>query len=318
MVTLCMRTSTIALLLAVAAVNTAPLPCQAPNPAPRATLQALHILGEIPARLERISTLPDGSNVLTLFLGRVRQSLDRGDELRLFDPATEELLTTATVADDARGDTASGRIHVRVRLAVPTAAPRLGELAPSRRADFPRSAEGRDAFVREHGPRVTIVVEFEPGKDDDPANFVQIVDRRTNAPVTAADAVPTNSSFTLRFREPVDLATLHVQMLSARGPANTPVEVPMRAFALDQTNTTFRFEPALGLAFTPDMRTTALEDRDRPPAQRRPHYHLRIAAGAVGVRLQAGRNQPLAFDVPITIDPAEEDNFVGWRTVHGR
>ena len=73
----------------------------------------LHIVGEIPARLERLRRRDGGEVALTLYFGAVRQALDRGDVLQFVDPDTGRPLATAAVLQDTRIDAASGRAHVR-------------------------------------------------------------------------------------------------------------------------------------------------------------------------------------------------------------
>jgi hypothetical protein len=279
------------------------------QPAAPAAAGALRLVGHFPGWLERITAQADGTSVMTLLVGTMRQPMDRGDAIRLFDPATGDLLTTVEVLSDTRADVASGRVHVRVRFAEASTAVRLAALAPARASEQPSAAE-RDRFVRDHAPRVTIVVDFDPNAGDRIEDFVEIAASGTGTAV-AADAVHPESRFTLRFREAVDLATLEqIQMLVA---GDAVAQVPMRVFAVDDANTVFRFEAPLGLAFTPAMRARAIEDRELPLTRRRPHYRLSIAAGAAGLRARSGGRLDAPLELPITIDPAAADNLVAWR-----
>jgi len=296
-------------LVAVAAGST--LRCQEIGP---------HLAGQLRLQrqsagwLERIHEQTDGSAVLSLLGAAPWHPVHRGDEVQVQDPATGQMIGTATVVAGTRADALSGRLHVRVRFAEETMIARLVALAPSSHRDYPRDARERGAFVRARAARALLVAHFESANGDLLADFVGISTRREGKAIVSPDAVPPDCSFMLRFNEPVDVGTLsRVQMVTAATDGTTQVVVPMRAYAIDQTNTAFRFEAPLGLPLTPAMREAAIVDPESHPAQRRPHFYLRIAAGAGGLRSTSGKQLPTDLELPITIDPNAEDNLVGWR-----
>ncbi len=276
----------------------------------------LRILGEIPAHLERVADAEGGEVVLTVLLRGVQQAIDRGDVLRIADPATGALLTTATVTRDTRTESVAVRAHVRVRLDRPTAAARLREIAAAAHQAFPARGETRVAFVHEHGAPVTLALPFEPENGDDPRNFVRVVEKGRDGKdggVMADGLIAPHVGFRIRFDRPVDGATLdQVQLIVPQAKGDTTHLVPMRTLDVDGTMTTFRFEPPLGLTFTPAMRKRALTEVG---TTKRPHYQLQIAAGlksADGARLRT------ALELPITIDPKAPDNHVGYHVYRVR
>jgi hypothetical protein len=269
----------------------------------------LRVVGEFPARVERVRPQQDGTTMLTLFVGPLRRAIRPGDSVHLFDSDGDEVMATASVVAETRVGAATGRLHVRVRIDDADVTAKLTARAAERRPGFPSTGDGRDAFVAEHGPKATIIAPFEPERGDDPAEFVRVGATGSSEPTGAAQRAPTHCSFTLRFADPVEPSTLrHVRLFAANG----TTEVPLRVFATDTSNTRFRFEPPLGLTFTDDMRRATREDPERA------HYHLRIAAGDGGVFAANGPPLALPFDLPITIDPDAATNRVAWRVLKAR
>lgn len=267
----------------------------------------LRLVGHFPGRLEHIRPRADGTAVLTVLVGPLRQAIDRGDRLLVSDPATGRQLGAGTVALDTRAEPDSGRVHVSVRFDDADTATLLTGLAPARHRVFPTAAAERDAFVRAHGPKVTIVAPHEPGRGDLLADFVQIARDRA-APVTDHTRVPPQCSFTLRFDQPVDPSTLRCVELRATDGAGPGAVVPVRILAVDSSNTVFRFEPPMGLPFLPAMRAAP----GGPARASEPQYLLHIGAGRGGLRSIGGHVLEAPLHLPITLDPASPLNLVGY------
>ena len=284
---------TIAVTLAGLALLVGVLPGQATAP----ESEPLRILGRIPTRLERVSRRPDDSYVFTLFVGEVRQGLEPGDELRVLDSKNGKLVTAARVTRVARTVGGSGRLHVCVRLERPAAAPLVARLAASSRPGFPESRSEREAFVAAHGAEVVLAIPFEPGKGDDPCNFVQVVQEGIGA--TAVErALDTTTAFELRFSRPIDLASLRgLRLLTGDHGA----EMPVRVSQVGGDRQTFRIHspPGLLLQIASNRPATNRPVNGRPVQP--PGYCLEIAEGQAGVRSDAGATLAETFEMPVIL-----------------
>lgn len=271
--------------------------------------EPLRILGRISTRLERASPRPDGSFVFTLFVGELRQALEPGDELRVFGPATGELLTAAHVTRPARIVGKSGRVHVCAKLVRADMASRIVELAAAAHSGFPESRDARDRFVSAHGAEVVLAVPFEPEKGDDPRDFVRFVNEARGGTQPIERALDPMVTFELQFNQPIDLATMGgIRMLTA----DRKSEVAVRVFTVGDDRRTFRVRAPLGLAFLPEMKRQAREQPDLP------QYHLGIVPGREGVRSDAGGSLAGTFEIPVFLRVNANINLVGMPAFRAR
>jgi hypothetical protein len=280
------------------------------------------ILGEMTMFLERVRRLRADTEVLTLFRDGIDQNLYQGDILRLCRAQSARPVAALEVLQDARmpeGADPKQRIHVVVRrLTGPEGTDLLAEMDPSVGEGFPRRpGPQRDAFLRQHGPRLVLVTTYDPRRGDRAYNFVRFTaggdkSRRDHR------VVPPMAACMIRFSKPMDLASLRsldTVFFSRHEPGAAQHLVGSRLFEVDTGGTCFRIQPVLGFPLTQAMRAAILADRDKPPTDRRHQYCLNLLGGKDGIRDRWG--QPLAdgMRMGFSLDPEAANNNVGYRVI---
>lgn len=277
-----------------------------PDPEP------LRIVGEMTVYLERVRRLDEGTRLLTLYFGGIRQAVDRGDVLRVLDAATGRPVAVLEVLEDVPLPAGEGlpRAHVRVRAEGAAVDELLDRLDPSRLPGYPRhGGAARDAFVQAQGPKVTLVALFDPEAGDDAANFVRIPGRDLVDSVGQREGVSPHASFVVRFSGPVDPASLSgLRLVDADAAVGNLIAA--RCFALDDAGREFRLQPPLGLRLDSTMRERIRADRARPPSQRASSFVFEACGGVGGVTSSGGGALSGSLRLGFVLDPDAADNHV--------
>ena len=273
--------------------------------------EPLRIVGSMDVLLERVGKVRSGRRVLTLFMGDVQHTLDRGDMLRIHHPTTKLPIVALEVLDDVVSPAGHPkRVHVRVNATLGERGDDwLESIDPSNRADFPHGSDvARRAFLREHAPKVTIRALYEPQEGDHASNFVRVSSQFVHDTEGNRKNIAPDANYELQFSQPVDGATLrHVRLVTF----GTELVVPHRAF--ERNESTFYFAPPLGLPVNAATRA-AIRNREQDPARAwRPNFVLDVAAGESSVRSVSGSPLLQSFKFAFSLDPTAPDNIVGWR-----
>lgn len=169
--------------------------------------QPPRILGSMNVYLQQVGKVRSGSRILTLFMGGIEHGLDAGDVLRIHHPKTGLPLVALEVLRDA---VAPGGKPDRVHVRVPATFGEQGfdwleALDPSNLPDFPLdSPAARNAFVKQHGPMVTIRTVYEPSEGDHSSNFVTVSAQTVGDTDGNRKNVAPDATFDIEFSQPVD------------------------------------------------------------------------------------------------------------------
>ena len=304
----------------------------------------LHLLGDVPMRIEHVAAVDAASCDVTLFKDGVAHDVDAGDGLVVAaTTAGAGPIATEVLRDPLADRDQPGVDHVVVRV---RAVPGLLELSPV--GTPPNDPAQRAEWLRAHAAAAALRAPFTASRGDDIRWFLPFdppPPRGQGGPVPPGTDVSTFASVLLRFDKPVDLdsarpldtmffATRDLlsldaieQFRSERGlsPAlfsearfRTPYLIGSRVQDVDGTQTLLRLQPLLGFYLDDAMRDAA--------AQGTPYrYYLHLLAGSLGLRDLAG--QPLDLGaggaslpfvvLPFTVDarrtngiPTQPDNRV--------
>ena len=274
--------------------------------------EPLRIVGELPTFLEHVGRRDAHTFVLTLLVSDVRQSIARGDVLRVVDPANGKPRLVLEALADVPVAASGGppRVHVPVTAVDDRdAADTLLRLDPSRQRGYPDAGAARDTFVRARGAVVMHVACFDAARGDDPANFVRVEGRAVTSTQGNRLDVSPHAGFAVRFTGPVDPGTLRALQLTT--PERDSL-IAARLTACDATDTAFELRPPLGMSMTPSRRRAIEEERSRGAAPS-PDLVLEVVAGVGGLATRSGARLEAALAFAFQLDPAAPDNFVGQR-----
>ena len=172
----------------------------------------LRVVGELPMYLERVDTVNQFTQEVTIWKHGIRHELDRGDVLRFVRPGSGELIGSGDVVADPDDDRDSPEVqHVRVRI---RRVPGLEAIDPRNLPGYPSGQTEREHWLVEFAPRAICVAEFTAGGAegrDDPRNFLVF----SPAPLPLAGVQPAANEFVstqanaiVRFTKPVDMETV--------------------------------------------------------------------------------------------------------------
>ncbi len=286
------------------------------------------LIGEMLMYLERVEQGPDDTQVVTIFKNDFDHKLDRGDVLRIIDPATELVFETAEIIVEPTDDQGDQTVqHVRCIIRTVEG---LEQIDPSNLPGYPSDLNEREAWLKSNAPKSVLVAEFSASRVDPDLPNVTYRDKPLNfltfspEPQPLSDGTPspqgTNVSpfaeAILRFTKPVDLETVGAfdtfffatrNVLDENAirsefaePRNidlarlnlakfvTPHLVASRVIDEDGSQTAVRLQPTKGFYLDEQMR---LEASQTPPVER--PYFLHLLGGQDGVRDLAGN--PIDF-----------------------
>ena len=172
----------------------------------------LRVIGEIPMYLERVESVNQFTQEITVYKNGLSHEIDRGDVVRFISDSSGVPFGSAEVVVDPEDDRDNPEVqHVRVRV---RRVEGLESIDPSNLPGYPSTLADREPWLVQNAPRSVVVAEFTAGDEagrDDPRNFLQF----TPAPLELNGYRPQQNEFVspfagavVRFTKPVDLETV--------------------------------------------------------------------------------------------------------------
>ncbi|MFN3241401.1 MAG: hypothetical protein ACE37K_07780 [Planctomycetota bacterium] len=172
----------------------------------------LRVIGEIPMYLERVESINQFTQEVTVYKNGLSHEIDRGDVIRFVNDSSGVPFGSAEVVVDPEDDRDNPAVqHVRVRI---RRIENLETIDPRNLPGYPSSLSEREPWLVLNAPRSVVVAEFTAGAAegrDDPRNFLQF----TPAPLELNGYRPQQNEFVspfagavVRFTKPIDLETV--------------------------------------------------------------------------------------------------------------